>query len=710
MKSQKKNSGSKLSRLIEARTCITVVSTPPNLPLVENLEIRRMMSADVRSIDGTGNNLAHIDWGSTGEQLIRLAPAAYGDGKSTPAGATRPSARAISNAVATHGDEAIPSTKHLSAYAYLWGQFIDHDMDLTSSATPKEYFSIAVPTGDASFDPTGTGTQIIPLSRSQYAAGTGVTSPRQQTTDITSFIDASMVYGSDAARATALRTGTGGLMKTSEGGLLPFNTMGLNNAVAGGPASSYFVAGDIRVNDNIELSAIQSLFVREHNRLAGQIAKQNPAWSDEQVYQRAKKLVTAEIQSITYNEFLPSLLGSNAIAPYSGYKANVNPSISNEFSTAAFRIGHSMLADDVEFLDNDGNETREEISLAEAFNNPAVLVETGVDPLLKYLASDNSEEIDTKIVDGLRNFLFGTPGAGGLDLASLNIQRGRDHGLSDYNSTRAALGLGKVTSFSQITSDPALASQLQAVYGSVDNVDLWVGGLAENHLPGSAMGATFQRIIADQFTRTRDGDRFWYQRDLAGEDLKRVEGTRLVDIIRRNSGVTNLQDDVFVFNVTVSGRVWQDLNGDGKPQQGEAGLGGRTVSLLDENNAVVDSVKTSPDGMYRFEGVDLGDYHVVTESSTGWKMTTPPPQALHVTKGMRIERVDFGQQRIGATTPTNPTRPTPPPPPPAPTQEKPATQTNRVMPPPPPPPAPAPKMGTTGLFATSGPRRLLDGM
>src|SRR5262249_34400208 len=159
--------------------------------------------------------------------------------------------------------------------------------------------------------------------------------------------------------------------------------------------------------------------------------------------------------------------------------------ISTEFSTAAFRLGHSMLEDDVEFLDNNGNEVHDPMSLAEVFFNPTVVETTGIDPIMKYLASSNAEEIDNKVVDSVRNFLFGPPGAGGLDLASLNIQRGRDHGLSDYNTTRAALGLPKVTSFDQITSDPTLAAQLQSVYGSVDNVDLWVGGLAEDHLRGS---------------------------------------------------------------------------------------------------------------------------------------------------------------------------------------------------------------------------------
>src|SRR5262249_13022643 len=153
--------------------------------------------------------------------------------------------------------------------------------------------------------------------------------------------------------------------------------------------------------------------------------------------------VIAEVQSITFNEFLPALLGAGVIPSYRGYNSNINPGISNEFSTAAFWLGHSLVAPDVEFLNPDGTTKFSEISLAESFFNPNLVVQNGVDPILKYLATDNAQEIDNKIVPELQNFLFGPPGAGGFDLASLNIQRGRDHGLADYNTTRAAYGLPK---------------------------------------------------------------------------------------------------------------------------------------------------------------------------------------------------------------------------------------------------------------------------
>jgi len=401
-------------------------------------------------------------------------------------------------------------------------------------------------------DPAGNFIARIPLKTGSNTLTLLATTPnpRQQTTQISAYLDGSMIYGSDAARAKALRAFTGGQLKTSAGNLPPFNTDGFANANDAHlvPDNQLFLAGDIRANENLELTAIHTLFVREHNTLAAALAAANPRLTDEQLYQRARRLVIAEVQAITYGEFLPALLGPNALRPYNGYNPDVNAGIATEFSTAAFRIGHTLINDDVEFLDNDGEEVRDGLPLSHAFFNPAPLEETGPDPLLKYLATDVAQEVDTQLVDGLRDFLFGPPGAGGLDLASLNIQRGRDHGLPDYNTARVAYGLPAVTSIAQVTSDPALQAKLLGLYGTVDAMDLWVAGLAEDHLAGSSVGRTFQTIIARQFERTRDGDRNWYERTFSGPTLAALRATRLSDVIRRNTTITKLQDNVFFFD------------------------------------------------------------------------------------------------------------------------------------------------------------------
>jgi len=503
-----------------------------------------------RSIDGSGNNIANPDWGETDTQLLRLLPSDYEDGISAPAGSNRPSARAISNAVSSQ-TSSVTNSLHASDWLWQWGQFVDHDLDLTEPHEPSEPFNIAVPIGDPFFDPFGTGTQEIGLNRSIFdtTTGTGIGNPRQQINEITSYIDGSNVYGSDSVRANFLRTNDGtGKLKTSAGDLLPFNTALLPNAQSGsGPIDpSFFIAGDVRANEQIGLAATHTLFVREHNRLAEEIAAADPTLSGEEIYQRARKVVGAEIQAITYNEFLPLLLGNGALDPYSGYDDTVNAGISNEFSTAAFRVGHTMLSPELQRINNDGTSPGS-IALQDAFFTTNPILQEGIDSILFGLASQKAQEVDTLIVDDVRNFLFGPPGAGGFDLASLNIQRGREHGLPGYNQARIGLGLSAITSFADITSDLSVQNKLASIYDTVDDIDLWIGGLAENHINGGIVGELFHTIIADQFTRTRDGDRFFYLNDnYLLSMFPDVGQTTLSDVIRRNSTITNIQDDAFV--------------------------------------------------------------------------------------------------------------------------------------------------------------------
>ena len=498
-----------------------------------------------RSVDGTGNHERQPDRGSVGVALLRRTAVRYADGTSEPGGQNRPSPRAISNACAAQ-EEARPNRLRASDYLWQWGQFVDHDIDLTHAADPAEALDIAVPAGDPYFDPENTGTQVIAMDRSDYEVdANGV---RQQVNSISAFIDGSNVYGSDAARAAALRTLDGtGRLKTSPGDLLPFNEAGLDNAPTAF-APNFFLAGDIRANEQAALTSIHTLFVREHNHWAQQLMQADSTLAGEEVYQMARVVVAAEIQAITYNEFLPLLLGDDAMPPYQRYNPDVDPGIANVFSTAAFRLGHSMLSTTLLRLDRNGDESAHgHLSLAAAFFNPALLTdEGGIDPLLRGLAKQVCQEIDNQVVDDVRNFLFGTPGAGGFDLASLNIQRGRDHGLASYNEARQAYGLPPVRRLSDINSDPQVQANLREVYASVNDIDLWVGGLAERHAPGAMVGPTYRAILADQFRRLRDGDRFWYEAYLPVSLRNFIESQTLARIIRRNTSIGDeLQDDVF---------------------------------------------------------------------------------------------------------------------------------------------------------------------
>jgi len=465
---------------------------------------------------------------------------------SGPAGAARLSAREVSNIV-NREDRAIANPVGASSFLWQWGQFLDHDIDLTDADV--EPMPIPVPLGDRFFDPTQSGRAVIDFFRSAYDLRTGHVSgsPREQLNFITSCIDASNVYGSDARRANALRTMDGtGRLRLGPDGLLPMNTEGFPNG--GGDSPDLFLGGDVRANEQIGLTALHVVFAREHNRLADALRATRPGWSGERIYHRARAIVGAEMQAITYREFLPVLLGPDALAPYRGYQQDVDPGIANIFSTAAYRVGHTMLNERLLRLQADGRTIPAGVlPLAQAFFRPSLLREAGaLEALLRGLAAQRARAVDPFLTDAVRNFLFGRPGAGGFDLAALNIQRGRDHGLPDYNSAREQLGLARKNSFASISSDPDVQDRLEAAYGSVDEIDAWVGGLAEDRVGAGLLGEFFMTVVKRQFENLRDGDAFWYELDLDAQTLAYVESLTLGAIIRMNTEIgEELPLDVF---------------------------------------------------------------------------------------------------------------------------------------------------------------------
>ncbi|MCB0320143.1 MAG: peroxidase family protein [Bdellovibrionales bacterium] len=504
----------------------------------------RRFPIDLRSVTGEGNNSEHPTMGMAGMPFKRMMKPAYRDGIGDPQGPELPSARLVSNQCADQLSQRF-NDKGVSDFVWQWGQFLDHDITLTPTMAPAEELKIEIPKGDRFFDPTGSGDKWMRMERSFYTMVDGV---RQQVNEITAFIDASNVYGSDEARMNALREQDGsGRLKEGPNGMLPFNTDGFPNA----PTSkdpSLFLAGDFRANEQIGLTAMHVLFVREHNYWVRNLSQSYPTLSGDQLFQIARSIVAGEMQQITFGEFLPVLLGEGAIANYDGYRSDVDASIMNEFATAAYRFGHSMLSPFILRLDASLLPIPEgPLSLRDGFFQPQrLLTEGGIDPVLRGLAVQKAQEIDIKVIDDVRNFLFGPPGAGGFDLAALNIQRSRDHGLPSYSEMRSMLGLPPLLSFADVTTNREVQQCLASIYPSVRDIDLWVGGLAEDHVEGAMVGETFFEILRDQFERLRDGDRFWYEHYLPKRLARLIRHQTLAKIIKRNSGVRNeIQENVF---------------------------------------------------------------------------------------------------------------------------------------------------------------------
>jgi len=358
-----------------------------------------------RPIDGFGYNQANPQWGAVDDIQTRLTASDYADGISIPklgAEHGKENPRVISNVLFAQS-EVIGAELALSDYTWVFGQFVDHDVVLTENSH-EVLTNIVVPEDDEHFTPG----ELIIMSRNEAAEGTGlsVDNPREHVNRITAYLDLSSVYGSDEYRATWLRTLEDGKLKTSKGGkMLPWNTvdgdfngqLDVNAPFMADDTRSLvkmYVAGDVRANENPLLIAFHTLFVREHNRLCELEKVKHPGWNDERLYQAARKKNIAAYQKVIFDEWLPAL--GVVLPSYAGYSENVNPQISNEFSSAAFRMGHTLINSNIIRMDNSGNELNSgSISLRDAFFNPLVVEYAGgVDPYFKGMATQIQQEFN----------------------------------------------------------------------------------------------------------------------------------------------------------------------------------------------------------------------------------------------------------------------------------------------------------------------------
>ena len=529
-----------------------------------------------RTYDGTCNNFFFPLNGAAVTPFPRLLPAEYEDGISAPVGLGQalsgdarsppwPSPRLISWKVVRNSSESAPSG--ITHMVMQWGQFLDHDIDLSpvfdvecGCSHTRRCIPIPVDVHDGMFgnDTVNSGkclsfSRSIPACQLESAASL----PRGQINQVTSFIDGSQVYGSSQELARSLRLMTGGLLKQggrakSHKGNLPFQEERPEGGVL-----PFFIAGDERANEQTGLTVMHTLWLREHNRIVRDLAAINPCWDDERLYQEARKIVAAQMQKISYDEFLPTIFGDymdTYVSKYSGYNPFVDASIPNSFAAAAYRFGHSLIRNQLLRLDENFTATAiGHLPLARAFFNPVAYFEgRGTDYITRGLMVDISNPVDEFLNSVLTSKLFSKkPGELGGDLASLNIQRGRDHGLPSYRSWQhycQRVFPGHNATFGD-SSTEQLLRQLYGEQGFREGMDLWVGGLAEERLPGAQVGPTNACILGVTFSRLRDGDRFWFESEYEFSAAQRstLRQTSLARVVCQNGdSITRVTRDVFL--------------------------------------------------------------------------------------------------------------------------------------------------------------------
>ena len=516
------------------------------------------------TFDGTCNNKVYKTFGATPMPLKRLLPAEYDPPPSTPRQSGRhgeplPNPRALSNAL-SFGNQI--KNSRLTVLGTFFGLFFDHDVTSTCSGnfdpgqscsmvcnSAKESACLPIHISVNETELSCRAGQCIPFTRSCPACvrRRGKCSPsREQINQITSYIDGGPVYGGPDPNApnywktlVDLSTGKMRVHKSSfNTDLFPNATVNFNSCDGG-----CFVAGDRRVNVVTGVTAMYQIFFREHNHLVDELKSVNPKWSPTKLYLEARKINAAQIQHITYNEFVPLILGRPLGRSF--YHPEFDASTSNVFAAASYRFAHSALTEKFKLV-NSSYEEVEPLFLFDSFFDTNHFRKPGLlDNLLRGMSVQPAFKVDNKFSDSIRNRLFETRNKGcGMDLLSINIQRGRDHGLPPYNQWRdfarwqCGVTTGRVKSFDDLRNEISeeRIEILKSVYQHVDDIDLYAGAVAENLHYNAPMGPTFWCINKVQFTHYRHGDSLFYtnRQIFTPVQLREIQRITLAKIICRN--------------------------------------------------------------------------------------------------------------------------------------------------------------------------------
>ena len=536
-------------------------------------------TAKYRTYNGRCNNLENPEFGVSNSLLRRLLPAEYNDGISEPRikgrlGHLLPSPRQVSQTI--HSEE-FHTEAHYTLMVMQWGQFIDHDLShmpqyrgFNKSVLPcrscdagnihPACFPISIPKDDPFYRQPG-APKCIPFTRS--IGGQQHLGPREQLNQLTAYMDASMVYGHDQCQNRKVREERSYLLKSlnrnqGRSGMKSLLPLTRDNHECMSSSGECFLAGDERVNEQPGLTAMHTILMREHNHIARELAIINQHWSNETVYQETRRIIIAMVQHITYKEFLPRVLGSQSMNRFSlnlkkfGYSSDYNSKCSagilTEFSSAAYRFGHSMIKPELvlmsqEEMHGELKGKKRKLSLRYHFNNPDFIMENSVDDILRGLLMSPMGEVDTKFTAEIRNHLFEEKDKkfSGMDLISLNIQRAREHGIPGYNSYREVCRLSRAKTFEDFLSEIGreTVEKMSQVYDHPDDVDLFTGLMSETRIPGALVGPTLACLLGHQFSNLKLCDRFWYETSdpairFTEEQLMQIRKVTLSRLVCRN--------------------------------------------------------------------------------------------------------------------------------------------------------------------------------
>ncbi|MCP9265490.1 Chorion peroxidase [Dirofilaria immitis] len=492
-------------------------------------------STKYRTYSGHCNNVNHPLWGASSEPMQRFLKPTYADKISKPRisinGSSLPSARKISHNLITE-----PTDRHTLCSMMIaeWAMFIYEDIIHTGNEskpllccnqkfTHPECYPIEVDQNDTSYS--------------------------KQVNQVTSFLDASNIYGSNVERANKLRAYRNGLLLTQQNSRQNILLPNTNDGTCWSNKQRCFCrVVNLQIYFQTKLPYIQFGYVN-YNNIAKQLKAINADWDDEKLFQESRRIVIAQIQHITYNEFLPIIVGKII---YDNMKTDATAL--NEFASAVGLFFYSLFSDRIVLYEDYVGNRRTEKAWNTLINDPELFYSGKIDTVLRYLLHETISKPGLHMNKYFKNEFLRGKGNYGLDLAAMIIQMGRDHGIPGYTAFRSACGLRRPTGFNDL-ADIILQSidldELARLYDHIDDVDLFVLGMAEKPELGALVGPTFACIIGKQFQKIRRGDRFWYENFFVPsaftlEQLGEIRRTTLARIICDNSqGINEIQPNVF---------------------------------------------------------------------------------------------------------------------------------------------------------------------
>ncbi|XP_058126857.1 peroxidase-like [Anopheles ziemanni] len=517
-------------------------------------EVLSQCNSLYRSFDGTCNNIQNPTWGTVNTPFSRLIPANYGDGKSSPPvakdGTDLPNARLLSVEVF---EEDVQNSPDFTLVNMQFGQIVAHDMALTRGVRDPITCCangrlqpnpgsrcMAIPVSDR--DPVFSAREIECLNMVRTITTCDLNTnctQAEQINSVTSFLDLSVVYGNSVNESIQLRSLDSGLMKVEQRvgqEWPPRHPSASTTCSLRTPNEACYLTGDGRANQSPHLAMLQVTFVREHNRIARRLKTLNPTWDDEKLFQVARRINIAQYQHIVYYEWLPGLLGQNYMLNVglqyqttgfsNDYNPNVNPSVINSHTTAAFRFFHSSIQGILKFYE-ESRKSLTKVDINDHTNNPTILEQTSdrYPDLLRGMTTQPMGLNDISLDPATKHFLFRFNNMFGIDLKALDIQRGRDHGLPGYNDFANYCYKTRATNWDdfKLSLLPGAAQLLSIYYNSVDDLDLSVGLAFEKKIDGTQTGMLMRCILTEQFLRTRRGDRYFYENGQAAIGFTAVQ-------------------------------------------------------------------------------------------------------------------------------------------------------------------------------------------